>query len=1091
MSAVQQQQPFRRPVSPVEWWIAAHPRGMTPVLHVVVEGTGPLAAERLTEAVVAASDSVPGTRLTRRGRYWVDTGRPPGVREIPVAAGAAVTDLAELRRPLTDRHGPTCEVLLVTGPSTTSVVPQPATTSVVPQPATTSVVFRASHAVMDAHGVLFWAAEVFRALRGEPLLGARDTATETDVLPPLEPGTTPEPPALDCPPLLGAHVPGRERSTFWRRRTVDGYHPGLVARLATLIAAEVDAGQARFAVPVDLRRHAPDIRSTASLSHSVPLAVPSGQPWETTHQQLLTQLADGADSRARLSPAVLRVPMPLLRIMNARLQSQAATNGRYAADASLAHLGRVELADYSTDHGPHVPSGGAAFQARSLYSLSMSPVGGPVEFDLVESGGHTEITVTWHDGPGIAERAEQLLDRIAEQLSPAAHRHWTGNDTAAPRPDDGDTVVRRFAAQVAATPDAIAVSGPQGDLSYAELDRRSRAVAQALAARGIGRDDVVGVLADRSAAAVTAIWGILRAGAAYLPLDAQHPDARIAGLLDDAGSTVCLVERPHDTRSAVPDGCAALVLDNLSLDNPSPDNLSPDDVGPTPEGDWRDVEPQPGDLVYVMYTSGSTGRPKGVEIEHGSLLNYVDWATPFIGVDGDTRIPLLTSLSFDVSVTSIFLPLLVGGTLLLPSGPLDHTTLRELLLTSNATVLSMTPSLLELICELDVEPRGVRAVVAAGEVLRRTVADRVLTMFGEDCALLNLYGPTECTIEVTAHRYDPAVDAASGIPIGAPTENCTVHLLDGHGRFTAPGELGELHIGGLQLARGYRGRPDLTRDRFVHLADGTRVYRTGDVGRVLPSGAIEYVGRADDQVKVLGNRIEPAEIASALEEHPTVTRAAVVVRAVEGHAVKGRSRAGGGHKALCAYVQGDGIDTEVLAGHLAERLPRSMIPAAITVVSGFPQTVNGKIDVRGLPDPFADPAAEPAVTPVRDEIGAAVAAVWADVLGIDPERLGEDSDFHQLGGNSLLMLSMIAAVCREVLDPSVEPQFMARLGDIIRDPTIARVAEIAREAHIGREGQISQDGQISRQGQISREDRPARDTGTTREVSDDGSTVPA
>ncbi|KIF79267.1 hypothetical protein QR77_29160 [Streptomyces sp. 150FB] len=1009
-------------MSPVEWWIAGHPRGTVPVLHIVVEGTGPLTADRLTTAVVAASDAVPGTRLTRDGQFWADTAVPPTVRTLTLPDGTEITELAELHAPLADEGGHTCEVLLITGP------------------AATSVVFRASHAVMDAHGVLLWAADVFRALRGEPLVGAGDTATETDVLPPLEAGVTLEPPVMDRPPLLGSGPATGEaaegaRRVFWRRRTVDGYHPGLVAKFATAIADEVGSDQARFAVPVDLRRYAPDVRSTASLSHSLPFAVPAGQPWETTHQQLLTLLSDSADSPARLDPRILDVPMPQLRTMNAGIQSEVTRTGQYPSDASLSHIGRAELADYSGD----------TFRAATLYSLSMSPVGGPVELDMVESGGHTEITVTWHNGPGLAERAGQLLDRLAESLSPAAHRRWAGNNTAEPLPD-GLTVVQLFARQVRATPDAVAVEGPDGDLTYAQLERSSRAVAHALRTRGTGRDEVVGVLADRSTAAITAIWGILRAGAAYLPLDAQHPDARIADHLSDAGAPVCLVEGTQAGRAAaaVPEGCESLLLEELpaaeTLDEP-----------------WQDADVRPEDLVYVMYTSGSTGRPKGVEIEHRALLNYTRWATRDLGIDAGTRIPLLTSLSFDVSCTSVFLPLLAGGTLLLPSGPPDHATLREVLLKSGATVLSMTPSLLELICELDIEPTGVHTVVTVGEALRRAVAERAQAMFGTDCALLNLYGPTEATVEMTRHRYDPATDRAAGVPIGVPTANCSLYLLDRHGRHVAPGELGELHIGGVQLARGYRGRPDLTRERFGHLADGTRVYRTGDIGRVLPSGVIEYVGRSDEQVKVLGHRVEPAEIAQVLEEHPSVLRAAVIAR----------SRTGQQHRTLCAYVQGNAtgaagaagaagvagtaaadtapLDTAALHTYLAERLPSYMLPASITVVTGFPQTVSGKIDANRLPDPFAGLVPAAGTAPVRDETGGAVAAVWGDLFGIDPERLGEDADFHQLGGDSLLMLSMIAAVCRQVVGPEAEPRFLERLGDVIREPTIARVAEIARE----------------------------------------------
>ncbi|GAA2638061.1 hypothetical protein GCM10010399_84190 [Dactylosporangium fulvum] len=979
---------FRRPVSPVEWWIAAHPKGTAPVLQIAVEGVGTLDPDRLAEAVAVASDACPGTRLVRKGRSWVDTGRPPAVRRVTHEGPGRprVEDLAELQEPLHDRSGPTCEVLLVGGPDP-------------------AVVFRAAHAVMDAGGVLLWASDVFRALRGEPLVGAPDTVTETDLLPPLT--GKPEAPGLVYPALLGER--GKARRTLWLRRTVDGYHAGLIARLATVIAPLTGAPEARFSVPVNLRRYAPETRSTASLSHSLPFDVPVGQDWEQTHQRLLTLLAEQRDAQARLDPAVLKVPIPLLRLMNGALESKATKSNRYASHASLAHLGRVDVAGFST----------GGFAATALFSLSTAPAGGPVEIDVVECAGHTEIVLSWHDGPGVAERAAEVLDHIEEALSPKTLRTWAANNTAHPVPAEA-TVVAVFTEQAVATPDAVAVSGPDGTVTYAELDRRSRAVAAALHGHGVGPGDVVGVLADRTAAAVTAIWGVLRAGAAYLPLDVQHPDGRLADILTDAGAPVCLVQRPHDLRRVVPDGCATVVLDELPGEPPA---------------DWREPAVTPGDLAYVIYTSGSTGKPKGVEIEHRSLQNYVAWATRELGVDTTTRMPLLTSFAFDVSCTSIFLPLLAGGTLLLPGGDLNHATLRRLLTEDAPTVLTMTPSLLELICELDVRPAGVRVVAAAGEVLRRSLALRALELFGPQCRLFNLYGPTEATIEVTMHLFDPARDTAAGVPIGVPTDNCTAHVLDAQHRFVAPGEAGELHIGGVQLARGYLGRPDLTAARFVRLADGTRVYRTGDIVRVSPAGHIEFLTRADDQVKVLGNRIEPAEIAQTLEDHPAVVRAAVVPRGRPGH----------DHKMLCAYVVGEGADPAELQAFVAERLPRYMVPATVTVVGELPRTVNGKIDVRALPDPFAAGDEPAGHEDGRDAVTRAVAGVWATTLGVDAARLPDDADFHHFGGDSLLMLSMVAGVCREIVGTAHEQRFMDRLGDIVRQPTIERVAAIARE----------------------------------------------
>ena len=296
----------------------------------------------------------------------------------------------------------------------------------------------------------------------------------------------------------------------------------------------------------------------------------------------------------------------------------------------------------------------------------------------------------------------------------------------------------------------------------------------------------------------------------------------------------------------------------------------------------------------------------------------------------------------------------------------------------------------------------------------------------------------------TSHEFDPLTDTDPGVPFGRPMDNNTMHVLDSHGRFVAPGELGEAYIGGIQVGRGYLGRPDLTRQRFVRLADGSRVYRTGDIVRLLPSGELTFVSRADDQVKVAGHRIEPAEIAQVLERHPRIRQAAVVPR----------TRPGRQDKELCAYVVGDGdADPGEWKDFLASRLPRYMVPATITPVAEITLNPNGKVDARRLPDPFAAPADDDGSDPAgRDDVTAAVAAIWARTLQVDGHLIDEQADFHQLGGNSLLLLSMIDEVLSSVVEHG-EAEFKDELTRIIREPTLGQVSALAREIRDRKRGE--------------------------------------
>ncbi|MFE9425658.1 amino acid adenylation domain-containing protein [Kitasatospora sp. NPDC006697] len=952
----------------------------------VVEGEGELTGNQLALAVERAAEASPGMRLVRRGKRWVDSGTAPVVTVLDGDGGDLLRRTA-LQRPL-PASGPTCEVLLLPGERST-------------------VVFRAFHGVTDGRGLLQWSADVFRALRGEPLLGADCPLNDAEFTAGLERPPAQAAPKLEWPPLLGARPRG-SRGVLWRRRAVDGRHPAATAKLAAALARTRADGDARFFVPVDLRRHRPELRSTASLAWALQLPVGAGEDWPQVQQRLLALLAADAELAPQFADSILRTPLPVMRAANGVISYLASRKNRYNSLAYLSHLGTADLADFRAGE----------FHADAVYPLGTTGPGGPLEVNLLEHAGRTELTVAWHDGPGLAERAEAVLDTLEEALSPREHRQWAGNRTARPLPSDR-SVVELFRAQVERTPDRTALSGPEGEVGYAELSRRADAVAAALRDRGVGAGDVVGILAGRTVAGIAALWGVLRAGAAYLPLDVRHPDARIRDLLADAGSTHCLVEKPYDLRLCEADACTPVVLDDL----------------PAAEA-WQDAAPAPDDLAYVIYTSGSTGRPKGVQIEHRNLANYVHWGLRAFGIDADTRLPLITSPSFDVTGTSVHLPLLTGGqVILMPEDP-THLSLRRLLAESGANALNLTPSHLDLIGQLDLAPTGYRTVLVIGEQLRTEVAARAQRMFGPACRIINEYGPTEATIGCTAHTFDPELDAATAVvPIGLPADNTTVHLLDPDGRFVAPGETGEMYLGGAQLARGYLGRPELDRERFVRLADGSRAYRTGDLARVLPSGELECVGRIDDQVKVRGHRVEPAEVARALEDHPAVERAVVVAR----------SRPGQRSKALYGYALTTAPTTpEELTVHLGAVLPAYMVPAAVLLLDELPYTVSGKVDGKALPDPFGEPGAAGASAPL-DPTEEAVAGIWARTLGADRARLEPQSDFHQLGGDSVSLLGMLAAVCRELLTPEQEPRFMAELPKLLAEPTVARVAALVRD----------------------------------------------
>ncbi|HEX9935769.1 MAG TPA: amino acid adenylation domain-containing protein, partial [Longimicrobium sp.] len=570
-------------------------------------------------------------------------------------------------------------------------------------------------------------------------------------------------------------------------------------------------------------------------------------------------------------------------------------------------------------------------------------------------------------------------------------------------------------AQVERTPAETAVVFEGEELTFAELNARANRLAHHLRALGVGPDVRVGICAERSLEMMVGLVGVLKAGGAYVPLDPGYPAERLAYMLSDSAPAVVLAQTHLRDRVEGADvpllelDAAAPAWADLPATNPARGALTP------------------GHLAYVIYTSGSTGRPKGVGVHHRGVVNRLSWMEAVHGLGPRETVLQKTPYSFDVSVWELFWPLAAGARLVLarPEGHRDPAYLLDIIRRERVTTVHFVPSLLAVfLAHADVERGAVpelKRVMSSGEALPPELVAR----FGErlpGVELHNLYGPTEAAVDVTIWRF-PADGPAARVSIGRPVPNTRIYLLDGAGEPVPVGVAGELCIGGVQVARGYLGRPELTAERFV--ADpfgaepGARLYRTGDRARWLADGMIEYLGRIDFQVKVRGFRIELGEIEARLAEHLQVREAAVLVR--EDTA---------GEKRLVAYVVGE-AEADVLRAHLADRLPEYMVPAAYVRLDTLPLTASGKLDRRALPAPEGDAYAVRAYEAPVGEAEEALAGIWAEVLGL--ERVGRRDNFFEMGGHSLLAVRVISRV-RQTL--GVE----AAIGDLFVRPVLADFA---------------------------------------------------
>jgi amino acid adenylation domain-containing protein len=635
--------------------------------------------------------------------------------------------------------------------------------------------------------------------------------------------------------------------------------------------------------------------------------------------------------------------------------------------------------------------------------LSLEETGGAIEGKLnyatdIFDG---ETVVRWIGGfktllsEVVAENSDLRIGDL-EILSGPERRELLEGFNPAPQYRQDRLIHELFEQRVRLHPQAIAVTCEEESLTYFELNARANKLAWHLQEKGVGPDQLVGICVERSLQMVVGLLGILKAGGAYVPFDPNFPAERLAYMLEDAAPAVLVTQERLIGR--LPAHARMVTLDSAWSDigrHPS-SNLPAAEIGLRPDH-----------LAYVIYTSGSTGKPKGAMNEHRAVVNRLLWMQEEYALTERDRVLQKTPFSFDVSVWEFFWPLMTGARLVVarPGGHQDPGYLTCLIEKAGITTLHFVPSMLQAFVQQHQKGRcpSIRHVICSGEELSPVLQNRCLEQLPQAC-LSNLYGPTECAVDVTAWECTRD-EVAARVPIGRPIANTRIYVLDRRGRPVPIGVAGEVYIAGIQVGRGYLNRPELTRERFVpdpfSSEANQRMYKTGDIGRWRADGAIEYLGRNDGQVKIRGFRIELGEIEAQLVRHREVKEAVVLAREDEP-----------GDKRLVGYVipreSGAAPSTESLREHLKTALPEYMVPNAFVMLEAFPLSPNGKLDRRGLPAPDLSAYTSRDYEAPRGKIEEGLAGIWRDLLHL--ERVGRHDNFFELGGHSLLGIQLLAKV---------------------------------------------------------------------------------
>jgi amino acid adenylation domain-containing protein/non-ribosomal peptide synthase protein (TIGR01720 family) len=558
------------------------------------------------------------------------------------------------------------------------------------------------------------------------------------------------------------------------------------------------------------------------------------------------------------------------------------------------------------------------------------------------------------------------------------------NDTAHQYPAVA-SIIELFERAVAASPGAIAVRDGQTATSYSALKNKSDELARTLTAKGIGSGDIVAIVMERSTELVTAILAVLKTGAAFLPIDDELPEERINFLIADSR--------------------AALVITKEGMQSSN---------GGSGAG--------AGDLAYVIYTSGTTGKPKGVMVGQQALINYACWAAATYFAGEKVNIPLYTSISFDLTITSIFPPLISGGTIVVYNDDENNLAIEKVLRDDQVDVMKLTPSHLKILKSDVSTQRNLRKLVVGGEDLSTQLANEITQKFNGRIEIFNEYGPTEATVGCMIYKFDAVKDRGKSVPVGVPISNAAIYVLDAYLRPVPVGVEGDMYIGGRCLANGYLFRDELTAQKFVDnpFKPGEKMYCTGDRARRLPDGNLDFLGRVDSQVKINGHRIELPEIEAQLKLHESIDDAVVIDRTDDNN-----------NKYLCAYVVGAAgklVNTITLREHLQHRLPAYMIPAYFVVLDQIPLTKNGKVEAGKLPLPNKTAQQESALP--SNEIEQLLVEIWRQVLNVS--SIGIHDNFFHAGGDSIKAMQ-IASRLREA-------GYQAGIKDIMRYQDIETLA---------------------------------------------------
>lgn len=955
-------------------------------IQIIVEGFGEIDINEFKKAVKKSCDYNPLCKCIYSNNKWVEDSKYPPIHHLnPFDFNGFDFSSDLFKRKIDHNNTSIAEIFIIHSKPT-------------------KILFRIFHGAMDGKGALIWIKNIFKILNNKIPIKTLSTENDLSILSKLPIKNKKNKIKFDKEIL---NIKNNTNKINTLRLSLEGKYIAIIPKITKILTEMFNDQNSLYLIPSDLRKYIKNLNTTSNLTFPFYLQCTKIDSWQDINDKLLDKLKQKEDLNLNLFNFKLLNKLSLnnLKLLIKALNLIKNLKNKYLISSIVSNLGTVDLYDFSTKK----------FKATNFYSIPVSQPFSPLSLVIVENQNTTEIVFSAYQKAIPLAQLNTICKKIEYFLSKKnIYKELNNNNFNI---DPKLNIIDMFINTVFKYPQNIALSENNINLTYKELNQKSDVLADILLKKGLKKSTHIAVYLDRSIYLIIVILAIFKIGAIYIPIDTSAK-FRINNILNDDNIKFIITNSSIKADVSSIKNKKILTIDSINLDlKVNFDNQNVND----------------NNILYQIYTSGSTGIPKGVQISNKAFKNYLFWAKNYYEIDDNNNFALFSSISVDFTLTSIFLPLINGGTLYIFK-EFNHKILESMLINSNINSLKFTPTHLSLINSLNLKFNNKKLLIIGGEQLDTQLAYSIQKNCGQKCKIINEYGPTEATIGCIAYKFDYSNDFKyTNVPIGKPIFNTKILLLDNELISVKPNKIGEIYILGSPLAQGYYNDENITKNNFINL-NGQIAYKTGDLAKLNHENNFIFIGRKDNQLKINGHRVEIEEIKYLIKQYKNINDVFINYTKWNTKIIL-----------KCYFTSSKIIDILKLKEFLKTKLANYMIPKYFIQIESFPIASNGKIDLKKLPkvninNQFTVKTIDTNIDLTTNQ--KKLLDIWESILDLNKESIDINDNFFELGGDSLSLITMICAIEKKFYKTFNYFIFIKKLNFIYEDLTINNLAKI-------------------------------------------------